>query len=245
MDSINTHQKILEEIGLNRNEVKVYLSLLNLGKATVSPIAKESKIHRANVYESLKKLLLEKGLITEINKENTKICMANNPKTLLNIVKEKELSLQQIMPQLIMRKNLSNKTTTTEVIEGITSFIGLLHNLIEYKEDILAFGIPKKAPEMMKYSINQFHNKRIEQKINMYHIYNENAKKRIKILNKMPKTMAKYLPAEFNSNVTTVVCGSEVIFVSWEEPVSSVRINSPSFAKAYRNYFSLLWKTAK
>jgi hypothetical protein len=160
-------------------------------------------------------------------------------------VKEKESNLKQIIPQLKVNRDLMSNTTKTELLEGVDSFVRLLSNLLNYEDDICAFGIPSEAPNLMKYSISRFHNERIRRKINMLHIYNSNAKERISFLNKMKFTSAKYLPAKFNSNVTTVVCGEEVIIVSWENPVSSVRIKSESFANAYRNYFSLLWMEAK
>ncbi len=236
--------EILENIGLSRNESKVYLALLNIGLSSVSPLAKQSGLHRANVYESLKKLL-SRGLATQIKKGSSNFYEAVEPDNLLRIVKEKEHSLQSIIPQLRLSRQMASSHTSAEVFDGVRSFVRLLHTLLDYNEPIFAFGIPSSAPEMMKTLLQRFHNERLSRSVVMKHIYNENAQERISFLNSMPFTEAKFLPEEFNTNVTTVVCGDEVVVVSWEDPVSSIRIKSPSFAKAYSNYFSLLWKSAK
>ena len=36
--------EVLEDIGLSKNEIKVYFTLLELGLATATPIVKEAKI---------------------------------------------------------------------------------------------------------------------------------------------------------------------------------------------------------
>jgi len=48
-------QKVLEELGLAKNEAKVYLNLLRLGSASVGKSTAESGVHRRNVYDSLER----------------------------------------------------------------------------------------------------------------------------------------------------------------------------------------------
>ena len=244
MSNNDKQREVLESLGMNKNEVKVYLSLLQLGSTTVSPIAKYSNIHRANVYDSLKKLS-NKGLVTTITRGKSSFYEANDPEHLIQLLREKEDSLQQILPELKLKKDLSKNRTNAEIIEGVPAFVRLLNGLLSYGKEIFVFGIPSDAPVLMSKLLPRFHKKRISMNIKMSHIYNENAQERISFLNNMSFTEARFLPKQFNSNVTTVVCGSEVIIVSWEDPVSSLRIKSSSFAGAYRNYFALLWNNAK
>ena len=57
--------EILEEIGLSKNEAKIYLTLLDLGSATASKIADTSKMHRTTVYDALDRLV-QKGIVSHI-----------------------------------------------------------------------------------------------------------------------------------------------------------------------------------
>jgi len=47
---------ILSELGLSKNEIEVYLTLLELGTSTAVHIAKAAKLHRPNVYDALDRL---------------------------------------------------------------------------------------------------------------------------------------------------------------------------------------------
>ena len=43
----------LEKIGLNLNEAKIYLALLELGQAQAGYISKKTQINRTTVYDSI------------------------------------------------------------------------------------------------------------------------------------------------------------------------------------------------
>ena len=63
--------KILREIGLLDNEVKLYLELLKLGETSTGPLIKKTGIASSRVYTSLNSLV-NRGLVTFITKNNTK-----------------------------------------------------------------------------------------------------------------------------------------------------------------------------
>ena len=50
----------LQKIGLNPNEIKIYLVLLRLGQGLAGEISKESQINRTTTYDSIERLI-EKG----------------------------------------------------------------------------------------------------------------------------------------------------------------------------------------
>ena len=75
----------LEEFGLTKIEAKVYLNLLRLGSTTTGPLVKKTELHRATVYDALKRLM-EKGLINFIIKEKTRYFQAADPKHFLDLI---------------------------------------------------------------------------------------------------------------------------------------------------------------
>jgi len=238
------NEDTLIELGLSQNEAKIYLSLLNLGLTTITQIAEASKLHRANVYDSIKKLI-DKGLVSHIQKEKVTFYEANDPNSLLRILKEKENKLKSILPQLLLHKSLAKSKGQAHIYEGTQAFIKILYSFLDYNDDILAYGIPKIAPDMMKTSIPHFHEERLKKKITMKHIYNYNAQDRIKFLNKMKLTQAKFLPEKYESMVSTNICGKEVVLVLWVKPVMIIQIKNRPIAESYKKYFSILWKAAK
>ncbi|MDI6738099.1 MAG: helix-turn-helix domain-containing protein [Nanoarchaeota archaeon] len=237
-------QETLMEIGMTKNEAEVYLALLELGSSSIGEIANKCKIHRPNVYDSLKKLM-EKGIVSMITKNNSKYYQASDPAMLDNLLKEKGIKLQGIMPELYTLFNMKKTRSFANVYEGIGAVTKILDGMLKHNDDILVYGIPKVAPEMVKFFIMNFHKRRIEQKVTMKHIYNFNAMERINFLNKMPYTEAKYMPSEVDSLVATFVCGDEVSLIIWTANPKIIQIIDIDTAESYRQYFNLLWKIAK
>ncbi len=236
-------EQVLLDIGLSQNEVKVYVALAEIGLTTVSSIIQKTKLFAANVYDALKRLN-KRGLVSYITKDNKRYFEISDPSNLLKLIKEKEFAVKTIIPEFELSKKLAPSTSNANVFEGVTSFQKILLSFLNYNQPILVFGIPREAPEMMKTFIPHFHKKRIAKKIVMKHIYNHNAQERIKYLNSLPLTEGRYLPSQYDSKVSTNICGDEVVLVLWKEPAWVVQIKNKDIADAYKNYFELLWHDA-
>ena len=96
----------------------------------------------------------------------------------------------------------------------------------------------------MKHFIPGYHKRRQAKKIVMKHIYNYKAQDRIQYLNTLDLTEARYLPEEFDSQVSTIICGDEAVFTLWSPNVWSIRIKNQEIADSYKKYFYLLWEKA-
>jgi sugar-specific transcriptional regulator TrmB len=68
----NELRNILFELGLNKVEVSVYLSLLELGSGTASGIAQKAELNRVTTYEALKRLS-KKGFVKIRAKKNSSV----------------------------------------------------------------------------------------------------------------------------------------------------------------------------
>ncbi|MEM4336476.1 MAG: helix-turn-helix domain-containing protein [Candidatus Woesearchaeota archaeon] len=237
-------RSVLSDLGFTKNEIETYLAILELGSSTSWEIAKKTKIHRTNVYDAISRLV-KKGVISYIIKNNKKFYEAPDPSLLMNILKEKELALQKIIPELEIAKKIAGKESQACIFEGIKPFQEILMSWLRFNEPILCYGIPKNAPEMMKYFIPHFHELRIAKKIPMKHIYNYNAEERIKYLNTLPYTEARYLPQKYYSTTSTNICGDEVVLVLWLETPVVIQLKNKQIANSYKNYFEILWKDSK
>jgi len=235
---------VLERAGLNKNEARVYLALLEIGESTAWNIAKKSKVHRTNVYDALEGLI-KKGLVAHIIKEKTKFFKASSPLNLLNIERERELAIKKIIPLLLARQRIKEEKQEVYIHEGARAFIQILYHFLDYKEPILVYGAPKEAYEILKPKITHFHKERIKRKIVMKHIYNFDATERIKQLKKMMYTPVRRMPELYNSQVSTNICGEEVAFVFFGSSMKTVWIKDKEIANAYKKYFELLWKNAR
>ena len=77
------NEKILEEIGLTKGEIRVYLTLLKIGETTTGKIIEEAQISSGKIYEILDKLI-KKGLASYVIKDKTKYFNAVSPNRILD-----------------------------------------------------------------------------------------------------------------------------------------------------------------
>lgn len=115
----------LEEIGLTKTEIKIYLSLLKLGQSTTTGIIREAGIHASKVYICLDRLI-EKGLVSYVIKSNKKHFIASNPESLRNLLKEKEEKIEDqwgrienLIPDLNAIKRAGENSIHSETYEGL------------------------------------------------------------------------------------------------------------------------------
>jgi len=234
----------LEELGLSKNEAKVYIALLQQGASSGGAIADATGIHRPNVYEALERLAM-KGLARFVILEGVKKYDAAPPTALHDLVARKEDIVQSILPDLTSLHHLATNKNPVTLYEGVSSIKSMLYDFLTYKDEITVTQVPARAPELMKYFINAFHTERLKLKIPMRHIYDEDAKERIAFLNSLPYTGARYLPAKFSAPNSTLVCGDSVVIVLWNvQPLLFIRIRNQELAMAYKNYFEILWEKA-
>jgi predicted transcriptional regulator len=237
--------KVLEDIGLSQNEAKVYLTLLEIGMSTAGEAAKKVKLHRTNVYDALQRLV-EKGLVSYIVRLQTKYFEAAPPKDLLRFIKEKEERLSDSIAQMELLAECNEKKGQTHLYEGVKAFMNINYGWLRYKAPICVFGTPPRNVSMaLECDIPKWHTKRIAEKVVMRHIYLQKDYERIKLLNSMPFTEAGYLPGDWNPNMTTAVCGDEVVLYFWDKPITIIQIINPIAAKTYIQFFDYLWTQVK
>ncbi len=237
-------QEILIKSGLSKNEAIVYLTLSKIGLSSAYKISKSAGLFKANTYETLKRLL-EKGLVSkeEINRKT--LYEASDPSFLIDNLNKKKENLNEIIPSLRMFQKSNVSESEFKSYKGIDAFLNLLYHLLEYNESIYVYGAPKIAYDLLKFRLDNYHKERINKKIKMYHIYNFGAIERIKKLKKMPYTPIRILPELFDSQVSTVICGKEILFTIWKPPIKTIQIMDEDMAQAYKNYFKILWEQAK
>ena len=240
---MESHAQLLEECGLSPNEAKVSLALLELGASSAGPVAKYVHLHRPNVYQALQRLM-DRGLISYIGSGNIRMFSAGSPERLLTKLKEQEQRVEQLLPQLLIRQQLA-KQGQVQVFEGLPATRHLFDQWLDIGKSIHAFGIPENARTLLGPFIEQFHRRRIQRKIPMQHIYNENARERIHQLNAMPLTEARYVPKEYNSVSSTNVCGDTVTIIHWSASPLIIQITNAEIAESYHRYFQLLWNLAR
>ena len=150
--------QILEEIGLTKTEIKIYLALLKLGQSTTTNIIREAEINASKVYEFLDKLI-QKGLVSYVIKANKKYFTTTNPKALREFLYEKQKKIQKqrqeidkIIPKLNIIKSEKKDIIKSEIYEGLKGLKSIYEKILtnlDKGETQYIIGAPKIGNELL------------------------------------------------------------------------------------------------
>lgn len=248
-------EEILNRLGLSKNEVKIYLALLELGLTSSKAIIERTGLHRQIVYDTLG-LLIEKGLVSFVIQANRKYFRASEPKNFLEYLNTKKEQIEQqkqefnkILPQLEAKKEKTGEEQETTVYSGNKGVKSLLDDMLEQKKEVMIIGASDISAESYKYqmqfNIPKFDKMRQMAKIGYKIILSENLKIRAREINKMNFSEARILPKEFTSNSSTNIYGDRTSIIMWGSQPFGILIKSKEIAEAQRRHFNILWKIGK
>jgi predicted DNA-binding transcriptional regulator len=119
----------LEQVGLSRKEVKVYLALLELGTGNMVDLSKKSGIKRTTVYEVVD-TLINKGLISQTIIGKRKKFTAEPPEKFFQTKRTELETLGSILPTLNALRNVAVEKPALKFYQGIDDIKRLFEDMI-------------------------------------------------------------------------------------------------------------------
>jgi len=232
------HEKLLS-IGLTNTEARLYIMLLELGKAPAGILSRKTGIHRRSVYDALDRLI-EKGLASYIKENDRRYYLPTDPKRVQEIIEERKDEIYHIMPALQARFVEQAQKQETLFYRGLEGIKTIFEDQIRDGKDVYIIGASHQAKEILRFYLPHYTDKRIKKKIKLHALY---AGERHSVA--VPGAEVRYLPASFASLVSTSIYGDKVAIVVWMHEPVGILIKQPEVARAFKNYFELLWKRGK
>jgi sugar-specific transcriptional regulator TrmB len=243
-------EKTLREAGLAGNEAKVYLALLDLGSVTAGEIAKASGVNRTNVYDALRSLA-DKGLVSHIKKAERRYFEAASPHKFLHYLEEKEdevrerrQTLEEIVPELEMKRTLSKEQQEATVYTGRKGLKTVAEDVLRTGTEMLVFGAEGRFMEMFRTYSRNWHRRRANARVHMKIIYSEHLRA------EKSRENLEFADMRFNSRLydtpaTTWIYGDKVAVIVWSGNVITTLIRSPEVAHSYMQFFREMWRSSR
>lgn len=246
------NKKLLEEIGLTKGEITVYLTLLELGETTTGKIIEKAGISSGKIYEILDKLI-KKGLVGFIIKEKTKFFTASSPNRILDFLyeKEKEIkkeeeALKKEIPLLLELQKTKKKTHETHFYKGFkgiqTAIFEALEDLTS-KNEVLAMGIISSKDETYNILWQRWHKQRIQKKIICKAIFSDKGTEYYKTFKKMKHTKVKVLKGVTPSAID--IMGNRVLIFTYGKEPSCLSMDNEEIAQSFTTFFNTMWNLAE
>lgn len=253
----------LKKIGLSDKEARIYSVLLDLGSAYPSKIAQLSKLNRTTAYAVLSNLS-NKGLISEIEKNNKIFYQIEKPHKLLSFAQNRIQSAEdgfnrakKILPELEGLFNLTPNKPKVRFFEGADGLMSIFsdHTAVKQPYEMLAYS---NVEDLMKFIPPNFVQKYVKAKerlgITTRAIFPDNEfsqsynKLVYKGLDKKTFIEMRLIPASafpYKSEIT-IYDGDKVSIVNFQkQSLIGIIIGDKTIADMMRMIFELAWVGAK
>jgi sugar-specific transcriptional regulator TrmB len=237
--------KAFESVGIPKMQTLIYLDLLKNKESTATQVSKRTKMHRANVYDTLTKLK-ERNLVFLSNKDGKQVFAALPTDLIINEEKDKLENLKSAM-NYIKTTYVSGQTPKVYTLEGLNAIKSILFGLLEKKSEIWIYGLAENeniTNILNDKLMHSFHLERIKRHMELKLLFYKLPDEEIKTLGNLKFTEARLLPKtqqSKTSQITQIVCDGYVYITLWIHPIHTIVIESEVIAKEYLDLYNILW----
>jgi sugar-specific transcriptional regulator TrmB len=236
--------QILEDIGLTNAEIKVYLTLLELGTATAGPIIEKSGLQSSVVHMTLNRLI-EKALISFVMEGQRKHYQAANPRHIVQFINDKRERFEEILPELLIKQESAQEKPEVIVFRGIKGIKELLYELLEAGgAEHHTFGSSSESLMLGEAWWVSYHKRRAQKGIKAKLMFNESLAF-WKAESKYPYSEIRYTKAGFEPLTETIIRNDKIGLIIWTKKPIGTLIHNKSAAESYDNFFQMMWESAK
>jgi len=244
-------KKLLQDAGFLDKEIAVYLTLLELGRGTVSEISRKAGINRSTGYVTLDSLA-NKGIVSVSGKEPKQEYAAESPEKLFEYVtlqaeKQKHLvkNISDLLPELISLHNVGDRPRV-RFYEGLAGLEYVYNDTLNSKEDIYSTSTYEEMHDALPKYFETYYARRVKKGIfvrtfvadtPLAHIRKANDKKEYRETFLVPQDKFQ-LPTDIE------IYDNKVMFASWREKLGVI-IESQEIATTLRSVFKLALEESK
>lgn len=229
----------LQKLGLEEQEVKTYLALLDLCESTATKLAERTGLGRVHMYQIVNRLI-ERGLASYIIKNNVKYFSASDPETLLKDLQQKEQDLQKILPELKERQKRLIPETKVEIYRGREGINTILKMILKDQKPYYILGGAQEACSIFKLE-NTIFVKRAE---------------KVKLPGKIlagkkdeffvgKNEDYRFISENLISSTTEMMWNTKTAIFVWSEPYYAILIDNEEITKSNVSTFNYLWKNGE
>lgn len=244
------YEEILIQNGFSKKEAKVYLATLEYGEATISMIARKTKIERPTVYD-IAEDLKKRGIILFQNKKGIKHISALSPQILFERFKDNFKRAESIFPDLINMAFHSPIKPKTRFYEGLEGIKEVLQEFSYSKEDTFIFTDYETMPtEMKRFLWEKIIPERKHKKSFAHLLVPANKSNELEMkkddMRFAEHRLVRFPLGQLNPMELSLFGKSTVAFISYsKKEMFAFVIDSPGIYQALKNIFWFVWENSK
>jgi sugar-specific transcriptional regulator TrmB len=242
MEAVN----ILKELGLAEQEAKTYLTLLKIGGAIPSEIAREMGIKRTTIYPILKSLAA-KGVAAVYFRANKRFYYPIKPDKLTSMFEKRLEMFNGLIPSLELAAKAKTQTLGLRFIETQEElkhfYLEILEEYKTYKtKEYYIIGSTSEWEGIDQKFFVQYRKDRaalhIKTKLLLSYDSREKNPSEESLLREY-----KYLPEKYHFKSTIDIFKDKILIVSSDLSSLAVVIAVPAMVDVFKSVFEIIWDT--
>lgn len=238
-----TPEQALKSIGLQDKEIAIYLACLELGQESVAAIARKAAVKRPTAYLVLESLR-ERGLVNTATRGQRTIFGVEAPAKLLGILRERERSLQTVLPYLEALNNRAVAKPRIRFYEGREGVAQIYAEMMSAPE-IRFWGSMASILPGFSDVIEGFIQISNRRKPRVYDLLTDTPQDRAYAARAIrPGYEVRFFPKEAAVTVDSILAGDKLAMNAFAPEPHGLIIESPAIATSFRSLWELAWRGA-
>lgn len=255
-----TIELFLRTLGLNDNEVRVYLYLLTHGESIASVIAKRLQMKRVTAYGTLESLG-KKDMVVSFTKNEVTNFDAVEPDDIMELCQARVNEMQRLQKRAVSLKNEFSKLRQTgkmpkleirgkiKYYQGLEAVTDLIAETLEEKEKMqFCFGLNSYHTELAGDDWGVYTKRRVETGMKVKSIQPDtDAAKEYQSRDAKELRETRLVPKEkFPGNCEINIVGNMIaMFTTGGQEAMGMKMYNPNMAQALKSLFELAWERAE
>lgn len=169
----------LQELGFSSKEVKVYLALLELGQAQITPLARKAGINRTTTYDIVSALMRE-GLVHRVLDTKKETYKAHQPERIPQLIEkriadleDKQKKAKRMVAQLQLLASKVAGKPRVSIFEGTEGIKEMYEDTLLSREPIVSFSSTESLESFDQTYLHDYYRRRAKKKIYIRAIIND------------------------------------------------------------------------
>lgn len=241
-------QHIIQSVGLDTEEAKLYIAGLKIGTAPASAYAKNTGFNRITTYNQLEKLT-KRGIFSAVRKKNVKTYQPIAPEKLSIEAHKNAQALDRVLPDLRGLMGNHHRTPRVRYYEGAEGIRDVYEDTLTAQTELLNFANSDIIRNFWKEYDKQYVAQRVKKGIYLKGIAPDDAVgRKVHGKDKQSNREIRLVSAkEFPINNEINIYDNKVAIISFAEDESEifgVIIESTEVAQTQRQIFEMAWRFA-
>lgn len=237
--------EVLGDFGLNEKEQDVYLALLGMNQATLTPLGRLTGLPVTTV-QSVANRLVDKGLVSVTMKKTRKIFCAHEPAVLKKILEEQIRSVNNILP-LLKRAEQKDKPESKIKIYFRERMTDIFNEALNCRDKTIYEIVAAKDFQEIIGEKFHFTKRRVEQKIRLksLRVETREIKQYSQAVHEKELREAKFLPRELTFRDSVMFWDDKVAYLTTRGEGLGWIVESATQVEMWKQFFELLWSVGR